>query len=70
MGSNHQKSGQQLQGTHCAERGEPRKAGSIYAANGPPRFEDVGAAEDCAVDLVCYQCSTVVGSLGVLHVSK
>lgn len=41
MGSNHQKSGQQLQGIHCAERGNPRKAGSIYAAKGPPRLEDV-----------------------------
>ena len=28
-------------GSHCAERGNPRKAGSIYAAKGPPRFEDV-----------------------------
>lgn len=41
MGSNHQKPGQQLQGIHCVERRNPRKAGSIYAAKGPPRFEDV-----------------------------
>ena len=57
-------------GTHCAERGDPERAGSISAAKSPFELRDLGTALDCSPCGLSMMLYRAWESVGVLCVHK